>query len=47
MMTNIIMMYVTCREKLQLLREKIANDGQSQAKHDYEQAVAERLLKGI
>jgi hypothetical protein len=45
-MTNdIIMMYVMCREKLELLRETAANDGKPQAEDDYEPVVVERLLK--
>jgi hypothetical protein len=36
-----------CREKLELLREAVANDGQPQAKDDYEQVVMEELLKGF
>jgi len=47
MMNNIIMMYFMCREKLELLRETIANDGQPQAEDDYEQVVVERLLKRL
>jgi hypothetical protein len=45
--TNIFMMYVMCRKKLELLRKTIANDGQPQAKDDYEKVVVKRLLKGL
>jgi hypothetical protein len=47
MMTNIFVMYVTCRNKLELLRKKVANDGQPQAEDDYEKVVVKRLLKGL
>jgi len=47
MTTNIFMMYVTCRNKLELLRKTIANDGQPQAKDDYEKVVVKILLKGL
>jgi hypothetical protein len=45
--TNIFMMYVMCRKKLELLRKTIDNDGQPQAKDDYEKVFVKRLLKGL
>jgi len=46
-MTNIFMMYVMCREKLELLRKIVSNGGKPQAKDDYEKVVVKRLLKGL
>ena len=46
-MTNIFMMYVMCRKKLELLRKTIANDGQPQAKDEFEKVFVKRLLKGL
>jgi hypothetical protein len=34
-----------CREKLELLRETISNDGKPQEKDDYEKDIVEILLK--
>ena len=47
MITNIIVVYVTCRKKLELLRKTIANDEQPQAKDNYEKVVVKRWLKGL
>jgi hypothetical protein len=47
MKTNIIMMYVMRREKLELLRETIANHGKFQVEDGYKQVVVEILLKGL
>ena len=47
MTTNIFVMYVMCRKKLELLRKTIVNDGQPQAKDDYEKVVVKILLKGL
>jgi hypothetical protein len=45
--TNIFMMCIMCRMKLELLRKTIANDGQPQAKDNYEKVVVKILLKGL
>jgi hypothetical protein len=47
MATNIFMMYVMCRKKLELLRKTVANDEQPQAEDDYEKSIIEILLKGL
>jgi hypothetical protein len=47
MMTNIFVMYVMCRKKLELLRKTFANDGQPQEKDDYEKVVVQIFLKGL
>ena len=47
MTTNIFMMYVMCRKKLELLRKTVANDGRPQEKDDYEKVVVKILLKGF
>ena len=46
-MTNIFVMYVMCRKKLDLLRKTVANDGQPQAEDDYEKVFFKRFLKGL
>ena len=49
-MTNVIvsiMMHVVYRNKLELLRKPIANDGQPQTENDQEKAASERLLTGL
>jgi hypothetical protein len=40
------MMYVMSREKLELLRETIANDEQPQAKDDYEKDCCGKIVEG-
>jgi hypothetical protein len=47
MTVNIFLVYVMCKNKLELLRKKVANDGQPQAEDDYEKVVIKRLLKGL
>jgi hypothetical protein len=47
MVTNIFMMYVMCRKKLDLLRKTIANDEKPQEEDDYEKVSIEILLKGL
>jgi hypothetical protein len=47
MMTNLFMMHVMCRKKLELLRKTVSNDKKPQAKDDYEKVVVKRLLKGL
>jgi len=47
MTTNIFVMSVMCRKKLELLRKIVANDGQPQAKDDYEKPAFNFFLKGI
>jgi hypothetical protein len=41
------MMYDMCRKELELLRKTVSNDGQPQAKDDYEKVVVKILLKGL
>jgi hypothetical protein len=47
MTTNIFVMYVMCKNKLEMLRKTIANDGQPQTEYDYERVVVKILLKGL
>jgi hypothetical protein len=35
------------RKELELLRKTVANDGQPQAKDNYEEVVVKRFLKGL
>jgi hypothetical protein len=47
MMTNIFVMYVMCRKKLELLGKKVVNDGKPQVEDDYQKVVVKILLKGL
>jgi hypothetical protein len=44
---NIFVMYDMCRKELELLRKRVVNDGQPQAKDNYEKVVVKRLLRGL
>jgi hypothetical protein len=47
MTTNVFVVYVMCRNKLELLRKIGSNDGQPQTEDDYEKVVVKILLKGL
>jgi hypothetical protein len=39
--TNIIVMYVMCRKKLELFRKTVTSDGQPQTEDGYEKDIVE------
>jgi hypothetical protein len=47
MTTNIFVVYDMCRNKLELLRKTVSNDGQPQAEIDYEKVIVKILLNGL